>query len=361
MPEASACIDGHRKIALDTDHFKINKFFGPDDPSFKLIYPEIVRMAQNAKAKVNRRWDPKLIPTDQSSTSGDLRRFLQEMRVTDPRDILGDIQIQKGERVGNTCEWILRRQEFLTWAAHTVDDKPQLLRLVGSPGIGKTMLSTFLVKVLKKKIEKTSGKALAYFFCDDKHQDRRTSTAIIRSLIWQLLLQRNELFEHARLDFEAQGNTLFENFSALWRIFQCMLQDERDGEVFILIDALDESEMTTRDGLLQSIGNLFKSAERTGNFKFLITCRPEISDIERQLKGFGTFLRVDSAKVNNDLFQYIDVKVNGLTDPRGIGYPSYLKDSVREFLKVEAGCTFLWVSIMLAELRKRHLRDFPMK
>ena len=103
------------------------------------------------------------------------------------------------------------------------------------------------------------------------------------------------------LDFEAQGNTLFENFSALWRTFQCMIQDDRDGEVFILIDALDESEMTTRD--VQSLGNLFKSAERTGNFKFLITCRPEISDIERQLKGFGTSLRVDSAKVNNDLFQ----------------------------------------------------------
>lgn len=96
MPEASACIDGHRKIALDTDHFKINKFFGPDDPSFKLIYPEIVRMAQNAKAKVNRRRDPKLIPTDQSSTSGDLRRFLQQMRVTNPQDILGDIQ-KKGK------------------------------------------------------------------------------------------------------------------------------------------------------------------------------------------------------------------------------------------------------------------------
>jgi hypothetical protein len=350
VPEASACIDGHDKIALDTDHFKINKFYGPDDPSLKLVYPEIVQMAQNAKAKVDRRRYPKRIPTDQSSTSGDLRRLLQELRVTNPRDVLADIQTQKGERVGNTCEWILRRSEFLTWAAPAVDDKPHLLRLVGSPGIGKTMLSTFLVETLREKVEKSSGKALVYFFCDDKHQDRRTSTAITRSLIWQLLLQRNELFEHVRLDFDAQGTTLFENFSALWRIFQCMLQDERAGQVFILIDALDESDRATREGLLQGIRKLFKSEEQRGSFNFLITCRPDIGDIERQFKTSGTFLRIDSADINNDLSQYIEVKVNGLTGPSGDDYPPSLREDVRDFLKKEAGGTFLWVSIMVAEL-----------
>ncbi|KAH8679338.1 hypothetical protein BGZ61DRAFT_508198 [Ilyonectria robusta] len=48
VPEASACIDGHHKIPLHADHFKINKFYGRNDPSFKLVYPEIERMVRSA-------------------------------------------------------------------------------------------------------------------------------------------------------------------------------------------------------------------------------------------------------------------------------------------------------------------------
>jgi len=218
VPETSAIIDGHHRISLHTDHFKINKFYGSDDPSFKLVYPEIKQMARNAKEILERRRNPKAIPMDQNATSDDLRKCLQEMKVTNPVDVLSKVLTQKGKRVGNTCEWVLKREEFSTWGA---DDNPQLLRLVGSPGIGKTMMSTFLVQELKGKVEKTPDKAFAYFFCDDKDQDRKTPTAILRSLIWQLLLQRNELFQHIQSDFKKHKDSrlfedLFENFSALW-------------------------------------------------------------------------------------------------------------------------------------------------
>jgi hypothetical protein len=163
----------------------MNKFYGPDDPSFKHVYPEIERMTRNAEEMLKHRRSPKAILMDQNAISGDLQKCLQEMRVKNPQDVLFNIQTQKGERVGHTCEWILKREEFSAWGA---DDNPQFLRLIGSPGIRKTMISTFLIKMLKKKVEKTPGKAFAYFFCDDKDQDRRILTVILRSLIWQLLL-----------------------------------------------------------------------------------------------------------------------------------------------------------------------------
>ena len=49
--EWSACMDGHRKIALPTDHFKINKFRGPDDPSFRYVARIIVEMAGGAEQR----------------------------------------------------------------------------------------------------------------------------------------------------------------------------------------------------------------------------------------------------------------------------------------------------------------------
>ncbi|KAG7429088.1 Ankyrin repeat domain-containing protein 50 [Fusarium oxysporum f. sp. raphani] len=367
VPETSACIDGHPKISLHADHFKINKFYGPDDPSFKLVYPEIKRMAQGAQDILNHRRNPKTIPMDQSATSGDIRTCLQEMRVTNPRDILSDIRSQKGKRIGHTCEWILKREEFSAWGTN---DNSQLLRLIGSPGIGKTMMSTFLIEVLKGKVEKSPDKMFAYFLCDYRYPEQRSPTAILRSLIWQLLLQRNGLFQHMRPDFEKHKDSrlfecLFENFSALWRIFHDMLQDEHAGEVFILIDALDECDKSTRKALLRFTRELFQASPKSaGNFKFLVTCRPEIGDIEFELDGISVPLKMDSREVNTDLSDYINLKCEDLAQRKE--YSQSLKEDVKEALESRAGGTFLWVSLMINELEStpkyevaNKLKDLP--
>jgi hypothetical protein len=56
VEEKSACIDGYRREALNTDHFKINKYAGPDDPSYKTVYPIVVGWAKNAVEIVQRRF-----------------------------------------------------------------------------------------------------------------------------------------------------------------------------------------------------------------------------------------------------------------------------------------------------------------
>ncbi|OAP55707.1 hypothetical protein AYL99_09859 [Fonsecaea erecta] len=352
VPESSACIDGHPKMSLHTDHLKINKFYGPEDPSFQLVYPQILRMAEGAETALERRRNPRAILANDRGTSGKLQECLRAMEVVKPVDILSEIQTQKEKRVGHTCEWILKREEFSAWGA---DKDPRLLRLVGSPGIGKTMMSTFLVETLQRKVEKTPDTIFAYFFCDDKDQARKTPAALLRSLVWQLLVQRNELFKHIQTDFEDHKSSsvfekLFENFTALWRIFQAMLRDSRAGEVFILIDALDECEKSTRKALLLGINTLFQIPPTSGEgkFKFLITYRPEISDIHDELSGVGVSLSIDSSKVNADLAEYIEVKVEELTKRRD--YNKELKDDIREALANKAGGTFLWVSLMFKVL-----------
>ncbi|TXC01070.1 hypothetical protein FocTR4_00009367 [Fusarium oxysporum f. sp. cubense] len=351
VPEKTACIDGHHKISLEADHFKINKFYGPNDPSFKLVYPEIERMARGAQGMLKHRRHPKAIPKDEGATSGDLRACLQEMRVTNPLDILSDIRSQKGTRIGHTCEWILKREEFSAWGAN---DNSRLLCLIGSPGIGKTMMSTFLIETLQGKIEKSPGKTIAYFLFDDKNQERRTPTAMLRSLIWQLLLQRNELFQHIQPDFKKHKNShlyecLFENLSALWRIFKEMLQDKDTGEIFILIDGLDQCDRSGRQVLLRRIAELFQESPKSaGNLKFLVTCRPEVGDTKYMLGGIGVSLRMGSTEVREDLTDFINFKVEELS--RRNKYGSSLRTEVREALLNQAEGTFLWVSLVIDEL-----------
>ncbi|OBT84701.1 hypothetical protein VE02_06110 [Pseudogymnoascus sp. 03VT05] len=316
-------------------------------------------MAGNAEEMLRRRRTPRDIPvaipvaiTDEQITkTKKIQEFLQGMRVMNAQDVLSDIKHQKGERVGNTCEWILRREEFSAWGA---SENPQLFCITGSPGIGKTMMSTFLVDELQNKVERAPSKAFAYFFCDDQDQDRKTPIAILRSLIWQILLRRNELFDIIKADFDAQGNTITENFSTLARIFKGMLRDERAGEVFVLIDALDECDRSLRKGLLFSIRELFQTSltTQTGKFKFLVKSRPE-NDIMEDLSGVGTRLLMNSTSVNYDLSMYIDSEVDRLAKRKG--YTPELKEMVENTLKNEAEGTFLWVSLMVADLEKEHI------
>lgn len=117
-------------------------------------------MAESAEEMLIRRRSPKAIPDDRNAQPGHLLLFLRAMKVTNAKDALSEIKRRKGGRVENTCGWILRREEFSAWGAAA---DPQLFFITGSPGIGKTMMSTFLVDELQKKVEKAPGKSLAYF------------------------------------------------------------------------------------------------------------------------------------------------------------------------------------------------------
>jgi hypothetical protein len=126
-----------------------------------------------------------------------------------------------------------------------------------------------------------------------------------------------------------------------------MILDERAGEVFVLVDALDECEESKRTDLLRSIKKLFQSFPEAakGRFKFFITCRPEINDIEGGTVGAGISFRMGCGNINDDLSKYINLKVNDL------GYPDPLRGNVRNALMHRAGGTFLWVSLMVADIK----------
>jgi len=76
----------------------------------------------------------------------------QDLYSTNPQDDLAALRGRLGKRVDGTCEWILDRPEYRSWLSNP---DIQLLRLVGEPGIGKSMISSFLVEELEKKCKET--------------------------------------------------------------------------------------------------------------------------------------------------------------------------------------------------------------
>jgi len=229
-----------------------------------------------------------------------------------------------------------------------------VLRLVGAPGIGKTMISSYLVEELEKRAQFTSGMIFAYYFCDNKDDKRNTAIAIIRGLLLQLLRQRPLLFKHIQEDYDQMRHRVFDNFDALWRILLKILTDPNAGQIYFLIDALDECDKSSRgfrQAFLASLADLFsvQQGSESIHVKLLITCRPE-SDILDEFNHLRGLVRIDSGKINADLFEYIRTKVDELSTRKR--YPSILKFDIQNALSEKAGGTFLWVSLVLEDISK---------
>jgi hypothetical protein len=148
--------------------------------------------------------------------------------------------------------------------------------------------------------------------------------------------------------------SLFDNIDALWRVVLNILKDSNAGEVYILVDALDECEISSRNAFLSLLRSLFHQNELQGNMnvKFLITCRPE-TEIEQTLAGIGLYLRIDSAKINADISKFIEDKVGKLS--REKRYPAKLTQEIKVALTGGAGGTFLWASLVLDDISKTKL------
>ena len=225
------------------------------------------------------------------------------------------------------------------------------------------MISSFLVGELAQLAERSSQRiTLAYFFCDDKDEVRKTATAILRGLLLQILRQRPVLFKYVHPDFALSRDSLFTNFHALWRIFVSVVEDKEVGMVYCLIDALDECETESRRLLLTDFANLFRSQQTKKMFvKFIVTSRRE-TDIEESLSTASPAiqnLQVDSGRINDDLYEFINVKVEELSTRKR--YSADLKEMIKGVLTEKAGGTFLYVSLVLDDLSRMKAQSLVRK
>ncbi len=86
-----------------------------------------------------------------------------------------------------------------------------------------------------------------------------------------------------------------------------MLRNSHAGQIYILIDALNECDKSSREfrqAFLENLAELFpieqeKESENI-DVKLLITCRSE-SDISDELIDSRRSIRIDSSKINADL------------------------------------------------------------
>jgi tetratricopeptide (TPR) repeat protein len=217
-----------------------------------------------------------------------------------------------------TARWVLSHSEYLRWRR---DESCELLWLHGSPGSGKSFLTSFIFNQLSLgAIPDYSG--IAYFACDRLVSSRPRSNALVlyNTLIAQLLRQLGShddsavnriLADLEACDIVGQLNTPFR----LWKNLQLATSSFKS--CYVLIDALDENEEWM--DVLALLKRIVR--ESRGRIKLLIssrswdTIRELISDKDGNA---STAITLDADLMSSDINAFVSWKIRDL-DTRELG------------------------------------------
>ncbi|KAH8656463.1 WD40-repeat-containing domain protein [Ilyonectria robusta] len=287
------------------------------------------------------------------------RQCLKDLRVTDARDDKARIVSTKGGLLEDSYRWILDDSDFIRWR-----DGPQkrLFWIKGDPGKGKTMLICGIIDHLNSK--PTRAGQPAYFFCQGTDARLNNAAAVLRSLIYFLIIQNPPLISYVQEQYNHAGKLLFEDANAwvaLSRILTKMLDDPMLKGKILIVDALDEC-VTDLEKLINFI---YESSSSCA--KWIVSSRnlPTIEEtLDRATEKVKLCLELKADSISAAVQTFIQYKVDQLAQLKE--YDNETGDEVRSHLLTHANDTFLWVALVCQELEKADawnvsdiLKDLP--
>ena len=174
------------------------------------------------------------------------------------------------EMCPNTASWVLTHENYIKWRR---EENCALLWIHGSPGSGKSFLTSFILNELSTSCF-LGHSGVVYFACDriNRHKTRSTALVLYNSIIAQLLLQLAARDEGAacRILADLEACQAIGQLSTPFRLWKNLhLATSPFKSCFILIDGLDENKEW------QDVLALLKRvvSEGQGRLKLLVSSR----------------------------------------------------------------------------------------
>ncbi|CAG8119441.1 unnamed protein product [Penicillium salamii] len=247
------------------------------------------------------------------------------------------------KRTDRTCEWLIKHSTFQDWEQSS---PKAILWLQGSPGVGKTFLTSRVVDHVQKYLEgMPNDEGFAYFYCNRAEETRRRPLDIARSYVRQLASSENKgsLFIQSRIstlhdELDFQGRDLD------FELCQNLLADSLNlyPRTTLVLDAFDECDPASREQLLGLFQNLFSASRRP--VKLFIASRPD-ADIRYWMSQWP-HITIQATDNFADIEVFIDERLGQIVVEKG---SKVLQDpEVKERI---TSTLFQWTYLQLEQLR----------
>lgn len=253
-------------------------------------------------------------------------------------------------KLQGTCDWIWSNPTFVVWNNATGPNvRDRLLCIHGTHGCGKTILASSVIDNLNRDNTQT-----IFFSFSGTDSGRQSFESLVRSLLWQLFQVTTD---KKSLDcvraLMLKGQPLV---SELWNTVKSIAESVME-PVYCIIDGLDECSDTIQIFLDHILELLLIKA----NFKSIVVGRSHA--LQTVVAATNRTIEIIPDLIKADIDAFIDVEI-GVHD---ILKTEDLRDTIVQTLQAKSEGMFLWVKLMIDDLRKsdtpgqvkQRLRDLP--
>ena len=228
----------------------------------------------------------------------------------------------------------------------------RILWLYEIPGSGKSVLASYIISQPRFSSQ-NSNVPVVYLFCSGRDADRRASTHILRSLIFQIQVQSPGLSELVKEAYMDSTTRTAANFDELWLLFKSMITKIA---VVCVIDELDECQEQDEDGNLERsafahhLVNLAKEQHSDPYFKILLTSRYE-HDLQMAFHINANLVHsipISSTDTSKDIHTFISARIESSHQPSDLS--EGMKTKIIDTLDSSASGVFIWARLMIEEL-----------
>ena len=251
-----------------------------------------------------------------------------------------DNEMARQKRHPSTCNWILHHPKFQRWSQIPAENGSQLWINAG-PGVGKTVLTSFIIDHFLDSGDRYKRPILLYFYFKDSSLHNKNATAATCSIAYQLHKQQ----ERSRYGIEMNARAIYSraddkgksSFPEVWRLLSMFLAGQPN--LVLILDALDECE----DNSI-FLPRLLEFAI-TEKINLLLISRRQ-KRLVRYLEQVET-LEITPEDVHHDIEAFVQFKV--ARNVR-LSHP-LVRDIVIDSVLNQHNGMFLWVVLMLKELK----------
>jgi hypothetical protein len=275
---------------------------------------------------------------------------IADLRVTDPRLDMVRLQDCKGPLIKECYEWIFEHPDFTAWRKR---DRNSVLWVSGEPGKGKTMLVMGIIHVLSQLKSDVNPIYVSYFFCERADPRLNSATAVLRGLIYMMVMERPEVLAHVEDKYNFAGRQLFEDANAFYALADIFKDIISDTQVVLVVDAIDECK-EGRSQLLELIDQTKYSSSSKAKWVISSRNRPDNAGKRTESDVVNLDLNMNWRYVSIAVETYLNKKLPVLANAKGYDGQTY--HAVRECLQTRAEETFLWVSAVCSALESTSRR-----
>ena len=142
-------------------------------------------------------------------------------------------------RAETSGSWLIKHQSFQAW----LGSQHRAFWICGSPGSGKSVLSTVVIEDLRHRIAHRPKHICAFFVCDKNDENNQSTMHLLATIIAQILAQMQDVPEYVQaahataIRYGRQGLSMSDQPTHILKHLALSLE-----KLYIVIDGLDENK-----------------------------------------------------------------------------------------------------------------------